>query len=105
MIPFTFLVPLQITSLTTDIISRNIQVECTTNNIPNVSISLILDGRRYAAENEHSLSVTIPLSTWNGTSPNCICLANNSISRVSKVEHLGIKSKLYLYFNVHFVIL
>ena len=73
--------------------SLHVHVNCTTNTVPGVLISLIIDGQLFQVTGLNSFNISIPLSIWNGTSPNCICIAKNSIGGDTQLINLGIKSK------------
>ena len=88
------IVPLKINSINSKVKGDNIEVTCTTNNVPNVSISLIASGQRFSEDNAISLSANLSLSSIHTQTLDYVCLANNSIGGDSSVDMLNIQSKL-----------
>ena len=87
------IVPLKISSTNSEVKGGNIEVSCTTNNVPNVSISLIVGGQRFSEDNAISIKANLFLSNIDAESLAYVCLANNSIGGDSAVNSLNIQSK------------
>ena len=73
--------------------NNQLTIECTTNNVSNPAISLIIGDERYTETGSNIVRTS--LSEWNLTSYNYICIANNSVGGASHIQPLDIQGELY----------
>lgn len=71
--------------------NNQLTIECTTNNVSNPAISLIIGDKRYTETSSNVLRTS--LSEWNLTSYSYICIANNSVGGASLIQPLDIQGE------------